>query len=223
MLFSLSARPEAYDLTLLESNLHSEQHQPWTARTTLANATPNDSSSYQMTSNSADLKAFLHPHSKHSFSPPSGFLLSSLLLTPTTTNIPDAKHCSPNLNSTTRIPPVLPLPRHYTFLSPLQSYLSQVAGAAEKFQQPAQLCSTTNPLSILPHFYQPPAFFWTSCLSDFPRLNSHHPPCSPPPFVRFWSFRPKLPMHRCHSHLPKIINPAAFIKLVSGGLNFSNP
>jgi hypothetical protein len=30
-------------------------------------------------------------------------------------------------------------------------------------------------------------------------------------------------MHRCHSHLPKIINPAAFIKLVSGGLNFSNP
>jgi hypothetical protein len=182
MLFSLSTRPEAYDLTLLESNLHSEQHQPWTACT---NATPNDSSSYQMISNSADLKAFLHPHSKHSFSPPSRFLFSSLLLTPTTTNIPDAKHCNPNLNSTARIPPVLPLPRHYTFLSPLQSYLSNVAGAAKKFQQLAQLCSTANPLSILPHFYQPPAFLWTSCLFDFPRPNSHRPPRSPPPSVRF--------------------------------------
>jgi hypothetical protein len=185
MFFSLCARPEAYDLTFLETNLHSEQHQPWTARTTLANATPNDSSSYQMISNSADLKAFLHPHSKHSFSPPSGFVFSFLLLTPTTTNIPNAKHYNPNLNSTAQIPLVLLLPRHYTFLSPLQSYLSQVVGIAEKFQQPAQLCSTANPLSILPHFYQPPAFFWTSCLSDFPRPSSPCPPRSPPPSVRF--------------------------------------
>jgi len=40
-----------------------------------------------------------------------------------------------------------------------------------------------------------------------------------PLHVWFPSFLHKLPMHRCHPHLPKIINPTAFIKPIFSGLN----
>jgi len=62
---------------------------------------------------------------------------------------------------------------------------------------------------------------WPSFLAFFFTLFSFNP-SQPPSFplsLRFPSFLHKLPMHRCHSHLPKIINPTAFIKPVFGGLD----
>jgi len=114
---------------------------------------------------------------------------------------------------------------------------------SEKFQQPTKILQNRSPsfsthlwfstiiCSDLSHYYTfskikrfplpSLPLLWPSFLAFFFTLFSFNP-SQPPSFrlsLRFPSFMHKLPMHRCHSHLPKIINPATFIKPVFGRLN----
>jgi hypothetical protein len=64
-------------------------------------------------------------------------------------------------------------------------------------------------------FCSPPSLHYTFSKIPPPRISSPALPLLYP----FPSFLHKLPIHRCHPHLPKSINPAAIIKLVFGALN----
>jgi len=89
-----------------------------------------------------------------------GIPLCSLLLTQTTTNITDARHCNPNPssrilpllnmhpNSRARIPQVLIIPWRCPFMSPLQSYLAKLLAQWKDYHN--QPSSTTQKNSSLP-------------------------------------------------------------------------
>ncbi len=146
----------------------------WTVDTKLASATQRDWFSCKMISSTVGLKSFLHSHSIHSFYPPSRFPLGSLVLIQTT------RHCNPSpssliltlLNmhphSKARIPQVIIIPRHQPFISAFTKLLGQVAGVAEKFQQPAKFLSKTDI-----HTYLSPSLS-VYHLFPFP-FPSHHP------------------------------------------------
>jgi len=108
-----------------------------------------------MINNTVGFKTFLHPHSIHPFSPLSGFPLCSLVLTQTTADNIDARHCNPTPSSLTRtllnmhthskvrIPQVIIMPRHQPSIGPFTKLLGQVAGAAKEISTTRQALPKT--------------------------------------------------------------------------------
>jgi hypothetical protein len=108
-----------------------------------------------------------YTHSIHLPDSPSG----SLVLNQTTADNTDARHCTPSpssliltlLNmhpySKARIPQVIIIPRHQPFISAFTKLLGQVAGVAEKFQQPAKSLWKLTSTPIYPLFCLSTTFF----------------------------------------------------------------
>jgi len=90
------------------------------------------------------------------FYPPSGFPPWPLVLTQTTSNITDARHCNPSpssliltlLNIRTpfkaRVPQIIIIPRHQPFISPLQSYLAKLLAQWKNFNNQPSSTKTSS-------------------------------------------------------------------------------
>ncbi len=163
----------------------------------LANAIRRDLLSCKMISNTLGFKSFLQSHSIHSFYPPSRFPPWPLVLTQTTANIINARHCNPSpsspifslLNmhtpSKARIPQVIIIPRHQPFISPLQSYLAKLLAQRKNYNnQPSSAQNPPSTLLSLSHIYIADPFVWTFAAISSPPPSVLLPPFFlPPPFI----------------------------------------
>ncbi len=162
----------------------------------------------------AGLKSFIHSHSIHSFYPPSGFPLG-FWYSQTIANNTDARHCNPSPSSlilillnmhphfTTRIPPVIIIPRHQPFISPLQNYLAKLLAQWKNFNN--------QPSSAKTDLYTSLYVFHLHAQSIRLDLPSYHPTttfCPLPALVPSTSPHQysSIPHHHSHRLLPALHN-----------------